>query len=150
MLMRVATHACHHDRGLEILDLRKVVSPTRALVDKAHLVCFVDCNSHIFDKVFDKEAGSKFLSMMRGPRFASDQLPAAPEPTDSMTVGRSKPVCTHRVMLHRRQSCLWRSVFGLPFSYVAQRRLLPGEQLSYPSHPTLVVGHRRSLYRHRS
>ena len=42
-------------------------------------------------KCSTKNPGSKFPAMMRGPKFESDQLPAAPEATDCMTLSRSRP-----------------------------------------------------------
>ena len=44
-----------------------------------------------FKKCSTKKPGSKLPAMIRGPRFESDQLPAAPEATDSSTVFRSRP-----------------------------------------------------------
>ena len=42
-------------------------------------------------KCSTKNPGSKSRSMMRGPRLFSDQLPAAPPPTDCSTVFEVEP-----------------------------------------------------------
>ena len=86
-LCAVAAVAGRLKRNIQLLGQRQ------ARQGKTHPLRFGQGNAHVLEKCSTKKPGAKLLAMIRGPRFESDQLPAAPEATDCITFpGPSRPV----------------------------------------------------------